>query len=111
MRSPMRRQGTPLRHSSLHFIPLCRLVIRYEPSLTAISLAFISCFLVVDLAFLAANLLKIVDGGWVPLLLATCAMVVMWTWVRGTELLARKTQRDSISMLRVHIRLNFEHKT
>ena len=48
-----------------------------------LSVLFISCFLAIDLAFLAANLLKIVDGGWVPLLLATCAMVVMWTWVRG----------------------------
>jgi KUP system potassium uptake protein len=63
-----------------------------------LSLAFVSCFLAVDLAFLAANLLKIKDGGWVPLLIATCAMVVMWTWVRGAELLARKTRRDSISM-------------
>jgi len=42
--------------------------------------------------------MKIVDGGWVPLLLAGCAMVVMWTWVRGAALLAKKTRRDSISM-------------
>ncbi len=47
---------------------------------------FVSGFLAIDLAFLAANLLKIVDGGWVPLLLAGCAMVVMWTWVRGADL-------------------------
>ncbi|VTZ22831.1 putative potassium transport system protein kup 2 [Methylocella tundrae] len=59
---------------------------------------FISGFLAIDLAFLAANLLKIVDGGWVPLLLGGFAMVVMWTWVRGADLLARKTRRDSISM-------------
>lgn len=59
---------------------------------------FVSGFLAIDLAFLAANLLKIVDGGWVPLLLGGCAMVTMWTWVRGTDLLARKTRRDSISM-------------
>ncbi len=58
----------------------------------------ISGFLVIDLAFLAANLMKIVDGGWVPLLIGGCAMVVMWTWVRGADLLARKTRRDSISM-------------
>jgi KUP system potassium uptake protein len=40
--------------------------------------------------------MKVVDGGWVPLLFAGCAMVVMWTWVRGTALLARKFRRDSI---------------
>ncbi len=61
------------------------------------ALAFIGLFLVVDLAFLAANLVKVVEGGWVPLMLALCSMVVMWTWVRGNMLLVRKTQRDSIS--------------
>ncbi len=60
------------------------------------ALAFIGMFLVVDLAFLAANLVKVVEGGWVPLLLAICSMIVMWTWVRGNMLLVRKTQRDSI---------------
>jgi KUP system potassium uptake protein len=60
------------------------------------ALLLISAFLVVDLAFLAANLMKVVDGGWVPLALAGCAMIVMWTWVRGTRLLAEKTHRDSI---------------
>jgi KUP system potassium uptake protein len=32
----------------------------------------------------------------VPLLLAGCAMVVMWTWVRGTRLLTQKLRRDTI---------------
>jgi KUP system potassium uptake protein len=58
---------------------------------------FVAGFLVIDLAFLTANLMKIVDGGWVPLLFAVCAMIVMWTWVRGAELLACKTRRDSIA--------------
>ncbi len=51
-----------------------------------LSVLFISGFLAIDLAFLAANLLKIVDGGWVPLLLGRCAMIVMWTWVRGDRI-------------------------
>jgi KUP system potassium uptake protein len=57
---------------------------------------FVSGFLAIDLAFLAANLMKVVDGGWVPLLFAGCAMIVMWTWVRGTNLLTEKFRRDSI---------------
>lgn len=57
---------------------------------------FVSGFLAIDVAFLAANLMKIVDGGWVPLLLAGCSMIVMWTWVRGTKLLTAKFRRDSI---------------
>ena len=32
-----------------------------------------------------------------PLLLAGCSMLLMWTWVRGTALLSQKTHRDSIS--------------
>jgi KUP system potassium uptake protein len=56
----------------------------------------IAAFLIVDVAFFSANLIKVVDGGWVPLLLGGCSMIVMWTWVRGTTLLAEKTHRDSI---------------
>ncbi len=60
------------------------------------SVLIISGFLSIDLAFLAANLMKVKDGGWAPLLLGACSMIVMWTWVRGTHLLAEKTHRDSI---------------
>jgi KUP system potassium uptake protein len=56
----------------------------------------VSGFLAIDSAFLAANLMKIVDGGWVPLLIASGSMVVMWTWVRGTRLFTQKLRRDSI---------------
>ncbi len=62
----------------------------------AAAIPFVGLFLVVDLAFMAANLVKVLEGGWVPLSLAGLSMIVMWTWVRGTELLARKTHRDSI---------------
>jgi KUP system potassium uptake protein len=57
---------------------------------------FVSGFLAIDVAFLAANLIKIIDGGWVPLLIGGCSMVVMLTWVRGTRLLTQKFRRDSI---------------
>jgi KUP system potassium uptake protein len=42
--------------------------------------------------------MKIVDGGWVPLVLGGCVMIVMWTWVRGSRLLAEKTHRDSLPL-------------
>jgi KUP system potassium uptake protein len=51
-------------------------------------------FLLVDLAFLAANLLKVVEGGWVPLALGALVMIVMYTWLRGTRLLSDKTRRQ-----------------
>lgn len=63
------------------------------------AIGVISMFLAVDLAFLAANMVKVLEGGWVPLLLASCSMIVMWTWVRGNGLLLTKTQRDSIATL------------
>jgi len=40
-------------------------------------------FLIVDGAFLAANLAKVMQGGWVPLLLASIVYGVMWIWHRG----------------------------
>ncbi|MFO1117257.1 MAG: potassium transporter Kup [Beijerinckiaceae bacterium] len=62
------------------------------------SVIFVGVFLAVDLAFLAANLVKVFDGGWVPILLGASAMIVMWTWTRGTAQLAAKSRRDSIPM-------------
>src|SRR5262249_1977294 len=40
-------------------------------------------FLLVDLAFFSANLLKIVEGGWFPLVIAVAVIAVMSTWIRG----------------------------
>jgi KUP system potassium uptake protein len=50
-------------------------------------------FLLIDLTFLGANLLKVFQGGWVPLLIGGMVMVVMLTWRRGARILAAKTRR------------------
>src|SRR5262249_53012556 len=50
-------------------------------------------FLLIDLTFLSANLLKVFEGGWVPLALGGAVMTVMYTWRRGTRLLFEKTRR------------------
>ena len=42
-------------------------------------------FLIVDSAFFAANLLKIADGGWIPLTLGVILFVVLTTWHAGLE--------------------------
>ena len=55
-------------------------------------------FLTVDLVFFGANSLKIVEGGYVPLLIAAGFMVSMWTWTRGTNILFQKTRRDDIPL-------------
>jgi KUP system potassium uptake protein len=44
-------------------------------------------FLIIDVAFLSANLVKVMSGGWVPLLLGVALFVLMMTWKRGRALL------------------------
>ena len=60
--------------------------------------ALILPFLVIDLMFFAANLLKIVEGGWAPLAFAGLVMTVMYTWRRGTRLLFEKTRRQEMPL-------------
>jgi KUP system potassium uptake protein len=56
----------------------------------------IAAFLTVDVGFFVANLYKVLDGGYVPLLLGSVTFLVMWTWSRGSDILVEKTHRDSI---------------
>jgi KUP system potassium uptake protein len=48
------------------------------------------CFLVVDSAFFLANLSKIAEGGYVPLLLAISVYAVMWIWHRGAAAISMR---------------------
>jgi KUP system potassium uptake protein len=52
-----------------------------------------------ELAFLAGNLPKIFNGGWVPLLIAAAVITVMTTWRRGRQLVLndRKTKEGALS--------------
>ena len=60
------------------------------------ALALVCGFLSIDVSFFISNLYKVFDGGWVPLTIAGAMFVVMWTWSRGSNILAIKTHRDSI---------------
>jgi KUP system potassium uptake protein len=55
-------------------------------------------FTVVDLSFVAANLMKVVEGGWVPLVVATLLFFAMSAWRQGRTLLARKLERDTLPL-------------
>jgi len=55
--------------------------------------ALMAPFLIIDLTFLSANMLKVIEGGWVPLALGGVLMLVMYTWRRGTKILFDKTRR------------------
>ena len=54
------------------------------------ALALTCMFLVPELAFLSANLIKIHDGGWFPLLVGLGLFVVMVTWQRGREIVGER---------------------
>ena len=57
--------------------------------------------LVVDSAFLAANIPKIPDGGWFPLLIGLVLLVQMATWRRGRQLVAERIRRGERSVTEV----------
>ena len=75
---------------------------RWSPLAAA---ALIAPFLFLDLTFLTANLLKVVEGGWVPLALGSVVMLLMYTWRRGSRLLFEKCRKlefplaDLVAML------------
>ena len=49
-----------------------------------------------ELVFLGANLFKIHDGGYVPVLIAGAIVILMWTWRRGSRILAEKAKVNNI---------------
>ncbi len=58
----------------------------------------IAPFLVIDLIFLGANLLKVLQGGWMPLMVAASLMVVMLTWQRGMAIVTAKAHREDMPL-------------
>jgi KUP system potassium uptake protein len=72
--------------TSVLFFGLARGVWRWSLALAG---ALAGCFLVIDLAFLGANLTKLEHGGWVPLVFGAALFTVMSTWRQGRQILAR----------------------
>ncbi len=60
--------------------------------------AVIMPFIVVDMSFFSANLLKLFEGAWVPLLFGVAMAVMIWTWRRGTAILAQKTRNIEVPL-------------
>ena len=55
-------------------------------------------FMLIDIAFFSANALKILHGGWFPLLLGAVMFTVMMTWKRGRELVHDNLQKHVIPL-------------
>ena len=62
------------------------------------AVALFACFLVVELTFLYANVLKIPDGGWFPLMIGSLVFLLMSTWKRGGQLLSSRTSGEAIDL-------------
>ena len=54
--------------------------------------------LLIEQSFFAANILKLLEGGWVPLVIAALLAIIMFTWVRGTKVLAKVTKRNEADL-------------
>ena len=62
------------------------------------AMALFAAFLVVEITFLSANVLKIPDGGWFPLAIGSLVFLLMSTWKRGGQLLTERTSGEAIEL-------------
>ncbi|MEX2034692.1 MAG: KUP/HAK/KT family potassium transporter, partial [Xanthobacteraceae bacterium] len=55
-------------------------------------------FIMIDVTFLAAAMMKLVEGAWVPVLFGILLILVVLTWQRGTRILANKTRKTEVPL-------------
>ncbi|MBT8521245.1 potassium transporter Kup [Polynucleobacter paneuropaeus] len=58
----------------------------------------IGCFLIVDLGFFTANLTKLLDGGWFPVVIASICFLLMMTWYQGRQIVRKRVLDDGIRL-------------
>ncbi len=61
------------------------------------AMPLLAIFYIVDLAYLGANLLKVPDGGWFPLLVGVIAFTFLTTWAKGRKLLSARMRETAIA--------------
>jgi KUP system potassium uptake protein len=61
-------------------------------------IAVFGSFFVLDLIYFGANVLKVPQGGWVPLVLALAMVAMMTSWKRGRDLLLDRWKQDSLPL-------------
>jgi len=61
-----------------------------------VSVAVFGTLFMIDGVFFAANTLKVVEGGWVPLILGMMLIALMTSWKRGRDLLLARWRQDSM---------------
>jgi KUP system potassium uptake protein len=68
---------------------------RWEPVWTAL---LVAPFLALDLFFFGANMLRVGEGGWVPLLVAGIVGLVILTWVKGRKAALTRASEQGVSL-------------
>ena len=63
-----------------------------------LAIGLLALFFTVDGLYLGANLLKIPDGGWFPLLIGAIAFTLLTTWAKGRQLLIARMDEASLPM-------------
>jgi KUP system potassium uptake protein len=63
-----------------------------------VALALALLFGVIDLGFFSANVVKVLEGGWVSITVACVMGLIMTTWIRGSRYLFDKTRRNEIPL-------------
>jgi KUP system potassium uptake protein len=74
----------------------------------AVAAPVFALFALVDLTFLSANMLKIIEGGWFPIVVAALVFTIMGTWWRGRRILAEQRARDAMPLTQFVEMLNPE---
>jgi KUP system potassium uptake protein len=64
----------------------------------AAAIAVFGGFFLIDSVFFSANTIKVVEGGWVPLVLGIALTAIMTTWKRGRDLLLARWRQDSLPL-------------
>jgi KUP system potassium uptake protein len=74
-------------------------VIRYGWKLPLwLCVAATGCFFVIDIVFFAANAVKILDGGWFPILIGVAMFTLMTTWQQGRQLMSERLRDEAIDL-------------
>jgi len=63
-----------------------------------LSVGVAGLFVAVDLAFVSANMMKVFEGGWFPLVVAALIFFLMTTWRQGRDALLRRLERDTMPL-------------
>ena len=64
----------------------------------AAAIGVFGLFFLIDLVFFSANTLKVLEGGWVPLVLGIALTALMTSWKRGRDLLLARWRQDSLPL-------------